>query len=55
MLTPKELKKRFSLCVFDREEGPKTGTGKWQHILELETYVIDMEVISYGILKACNA
>ena len=40
-LTSKELKRRFLLYVFDREESSKLRLRQWQHILDLETYIID--------------
>ena len=36
----KKLKDSSAVCVFDREEKPKTGLRQWQHINELETYII---------------
>ena len=49
-LTPEELKNRFSPCLFDQEESPKTGLKQWQHILELEAYIIDVECVPNGTL-----
>ena len=33
--------------MFDREESPKTALRQWQHVLELETYIIYVRGISY--------
>ena len=44
-------KKILSISVSD--ESYKLRLGQWQHILELETYIIDAWGISYGSLGAC--
>lgn len=49
--TPR-IKKEIFLCVFHQEESPKTR--QWQHILDLEFYLIDVGCISYGTLGACH-
>ena len=48
-----QRKERSSVCVFDCEENPITGLRQWQQIHALETYIIDVQGISYGTLGAC--
>ena len=49
----KRIKKEIlTICVWD--ESSKLRLGQWQHILELETYIIDTGDISYGCLGTCH-
>lgn len=49
-LTLKDLKNGFTPCFFDQEESPKTGLRQWQHVLELEDYIINVGCVSNGTL-----
>ena len=40
--------------MFDREENPEKGLRQWKHIHDLETHIIDVRSISYGLLGACR-
>ena len=42
----------LAICVW--HESSKVRLRQWQHILELETYVIDAGGISYGSMGACH-
>ena len=52
ILTPKKLKRRFLLYVFDWNESSNLRLRQWQHILQLETYIIDAGDIPYDFLGA---
>ena len=45
-------KEILAISVWD--ESSKLRLRLWQHILELEAYIIDAEGISYGSLGACH-
>ena len=54
-INSKRIKKEIlAICVWLGRKFYRLRLRQWQHIFELETYIIDEGGISYGSLGACN-